>query len=188
MFKGLSQSVGKFSQTIPGRWAKKGLYETVGMEKWLNPKFREELSGLSGMAKAKTMAKGVGIGGALNLGFTLFSVYQGYKENGIIGAAKGGAEMWAYQTAFNAGKAVLGTASSLSVALPLAAAYGTYKFGQAAGRWGKQMQRTEMGAPVVDQFGTVATMRQKSLAAIQNSHLNSRALLGNEGQIIHRMF
>jgi hypothetical protein len=46
----------------------------------------------------------------------------------------------------------------------------------------------ELGGPVMDQFGTLATMRQRSVAAIQNSKLNARSVLSNEATYTYRPY
>ena len=38
----------------------------------------------------------------------------------------------------------------------------------------------DLGTPSIDPFGNNATIRQRSLSAIQNSRLNGRSMLGNE--------
>jgi hypothetical protein len=52
----------------------------------------------------------------------------------------------------------------------------------------KQVRSLELGTPVLDQFGTIATLRQRSLSAIQNSHVNGRMALGNEAALLHSTF
>ena len=46
----------------------------------------------------------------------------------------------------------------------------------------------EMGRPVIDEFGTLATMRQRSMMAIQNSKINGRCGLGNESTYTFRPY
>lgn len=45
--------------------------------------------------------------------------------------------------------------------------------------------RLEMGAPAYDPFGNIATMRQRSIQAIQSSKINGRSALGNEALLFH---
>jgi len=52
----------------------------------------------------------------------------------------------------------------------------------------KQVRALELGTPMNDQFGTIATLRQRSLSAIQNSHVNGRMALGNEAALLHTSF
>jgi hypothetical protein len=50
------------------------------------------------------------------------------------------------------------------------------------------LAKLEMGRPVVDEFGTVATMRQRSVMAIQNSKINGRSGIGNEATYSFRSY
>jgi len=43
----------------------------------------------------------------------------------------------------------------------------------------------QMGTPSVDPFGNNATMRQRSINAIQNSRLNGRTALSNEAALMY---
>ena len=70
-----------------------------------------------------------------------------------------------------------------------AAAYGTYR---AVQKWAdmsinrsKRARRLEFGTPVLDVFGNMATMRMRSLQALQRSSLNGRYALGNEAAFAH---
>ena len=49
----------------------------------------------------------------------------------------------------------------------------------------RQIKSLEMGSPIVDQYGSISTLRQRSLAALQNSHVNGRMALGNEAALLH---
>jgi len=122
------------------------------------------------------------------------SAYQGYQEGGIVGA---GAAVGKHLAA----SYVIGAALSMAK-LPLLGAAGVglmglglFKLGggnvmqMAARPWVrehmKRHQKLEMGTPVVDNYGTVSTMRQRSLAAIQNSHINGRTALGSEAALLY---
>jgi hypothetical protein len=191
----LETPVQKFGQTSVGGIFKRGILETFGWEfkgtqnyGFLGKhspelaKSIEKATGRMGKFKAKTLGKGFR---GLGLGFTLFSAYQGYKEGGIAGAAKETAIMTGYNIAFQAVKTAWSVGSSVPVLGAVAAAYGTYKFGQAAGKYGKRMESLEMGRPIIDNYGTIATLRQRSMQAIQNTHLNGRMAMGNEAFLIH---
>jgi hypothetical protein len=52
----------------------------------------------------------------------------------------------------------------------------------------KQIGSLELGAPIQDPFGTISTLRQRSLSAIQNTHVNGRMALGNEAALLHSNF
>lgn len=116
-------------------------------------------------------------------------IYSGYKEGGIAGAVDAGIENMKMGIAWEVGSAALG-----SGALPIAAAaavvgagaYGYYQFGEAAQRYGRKTRRLEMGGEIIDRFGTISTMRQRSLQALNNTHMNGRMALGNEAMLTHR--
>lgn len=125
--------------------------------------------------------------GGLGLAFTAFSVYQGYQEGGALGAARGGAEAIATSTIANVAFRAVGLAATpLAVVAGVAAAgYGAYRFGEASRAHGKRMRNLEMGSDLVDSFGTMSTMRQRSLNALQSTHLNGRMGFGNEAALMH---
>lgn len=136
--------------------------------------------------------------------FMLWEAYQGYQEGGIVGAAKGVAKGFAYNYALGyasklatvAGAKALGVAAvGAGVGLAGAAGYASLTgtslsnvLSPLARPWvhdyAKKFRNLEMGAPVADPFGTVATMRQRSIMAIQNSRINGRGALGNEALLL----
>ena len=168
----------KFGNTSIGRPFKQG-FEDLGY----HPGLLKELKEAKGFMGKGSKLLGPGIG----LAFTAVSAYQGYKEGGIFGAAKEVGIQYGYNVAFRAAMNAFGGATSLPIATGLAVAYGTYKFGQNAGRYGRKSENLSFNKGFIDEFGTAATMRQRSLQAIQNSHVNSRSLLGGEGEVIHRL-
>lgn len=126
---------------------------------------------------------------------TAYFMYQGYKEGGILGAAKEGAYSIAASTAFQyvgaalggAGMAVVGGAAAIA-----AGGYASYALGEAGRRHASGLRQLEMGQQ--DQMQAAlssagaATMRQRSVMALNNTHLNGRMSLGQEGYLIHRSF
>lgn len=52
----------------------------------------------------------------------------------------------------------------------------------------KRHDRLELATPNLDVFGTVSTMRQRSIQAIQNSKLNGRAALGSEATLTYQPY
>jgi len=139
--------------------------------------------------------------GWMGKAFVGLAAYEGYKEGGAWGAVKGGASSYgtAYASgiAWHAAKAYVATPAFYAAgfaALGAAASYGAYRaFGGTNARlfrpWVKDHMKKnaelEMGAPITDDFGTVATMRQRSLQAIQNSRINGRTALGNEAGLMY---
>jgi len=151
-----------------------------------------------GSAKASHLFKG-GKGAALKMGgkfamkafplaMTGMFAYQGYKEGGITGAVGGVAESIAYSAAFHYMGATLSNPLTWIVAGGAAVGVGAYAAGEKAQAYRRGMKTLEMGANVVDPFGTAATLRQRSLMALQNSKINGRMGLGNEALIMHRSF
>jgi len=125
--------------------------------------------------------------------FTAFAIYSGYKEGGVFGAAKGAASSALSWGAFEMGAAlspgitragVMAAKIALPVGIAAAAGYGYYKTGEEGIKHRKRLRGLEMGADLVDRFGTMTTMRQRSLAAIQNSHTNGRMALGSEALLL----
>jgi len=170
-------------------------YET---EKWLQGggvrggarALRQTLPAFARQAGARGIAKGAwGVikhGGFLNAGFTAWNAIEGYREDGIVGAAKSVAIGGAIQIGMDYAMSTLALGAAFDVAAPLAAiGYGAYRVGKASIARGKRYRNLEMGTPFVDTFGTAATIRQRSLQAIQNSHIGGRMALGNEGALMH---
>lgn len=52
----------------------------------------------------------------------------------------------------------------------------------------KQVRGLELGGPIQDQFGTISTLRQRSLQALQNTHVNGRMAFGQEAALLHSSF
>lgn len=82
-------------------------------------------------------------------------------------------------------------ASGLSLAtIGFAAAYGTYKgvqkWSEASIARSKRARKLEFGGPTLDVFGNMATMRMRSLQALQRSSLNGRYSMGNEAAALHQ--
>jgi hypothetical protein len=122
--------------------------------------------------------------GGLGIAATAWGVYQGYQEGGVFGAAKEvGSQAIGWGILRAATVALSGWATPIAGAAALA--YGGYQFGEAAGRYANKMRNIEMGAPLIDPYGTIATTRQRSLMALQNTHINGRMALGNEGLLMH---
>jgi len=137
--------------------------------------------------------KGVGVGGMLGKlagpAFSAAFIYSAYKEEGVWGAAKETATWAGFNIAQNY---LLGAAGGVGLGITAAAAvgYGAYKFGEASIAHRKGLRNLEMSGGdlnAVESMGA-QTMRQKSLMAINNSHLNARSALGNEAYLTHRTF
>jgi len=140
-------------------------------------------SSLEGKVGAKTLLKAGGslAAKAIFPAMTIYSMYEGFQEGGVLGAAGAGAEAAVMWGSMKAAGAVLG-GSALWVAGGVAAAgYGYYAMGEAAQAHMKRLKHLEMGSAVKDPFGTAATLRSRSIAALNNSSINGRMAIGNEG-------
>jgi hypothetical protein len=141
-------------------------------------------------------------------GFIGLAALQGFREEGLWGAAKGAAESVVWSHAMGQAFNVLGKGARIVGGGMQAAAIGggVALAGGLAASWAtgvnpiafaargqvrehmKKHARVEMGGPVRDQFGTVATMRQRSVQAMQNSKLNGRSAMGSEATYMYRPY
>ncbi len=132
------------------------------------------------------------IGGVASLAYIGYSAYTGYQEGGVWGATKGVAESVAINSIstglFNAAVGAVGSVPLAIGAAAVGGAYGYYRLGEAGQTYAKNLRKLEMGSETVDTFGTAASMRQRSLSAIQNSHVNGRMALGNEAGLMHMSY
>ncbi len=154
-------------------------------------------------AKEKALEAGIGgtIGKFITRGYLAYSVYSGYKEGGIVGAAKGAAENLAWSYGFGAAAPILLGAGVIAGGAAVGVLGGIGFASMSEGvtplqlltrRRVREHQRRhaniEMGAPVNDPHGNLATMRQRSLAAMQNSRLSGMNALGYEAQISYSRY
>jgi len=154
------------------------------------------------------------LGKWMGRGFVGLSAIQGYHDakkqgkSGAWGATKGVAQYAAMNYGFKVATRALGLGSTAGAITAGVAVAGLAQVGmlthmaQSAQGGGlgqflarpavyqhmRQRAMLEMGRPAVDQFGTAATMRQRSLAAIQDSKLNGRVALGNEATLLYRPY
>jgi len=149
-------------------------------------------SGVKGNAWKTAAKRGIGSkmmwargGGALMLGMMAHDVYSGYQEEGLYGAAKGFGSSALTWGVMKAAAAAVGGVTLGVAAVGVGAVAGGYEIGEASQAYAKRMRGVEMGAPVVDPYGSIATTRQRSLAALQNTHINGRMAMGNEGVLMH---
>lgn len=179
-----------FAQSLqasgPGRAFKRGIGRGLGFEYehgvnkgWMGRGL--EKGGKTGMFAHGKMAFAFR---ALGPAMVAHSIYKGYQEGGILGAAKSGATELAFWGAFEVGASIITNPVTIAGAGIAAAGYGYYKAGEASRKHRKRLRNVEMGSDLVDRFGTMTTMRQRSLAAIQNTHINGRGALGSEAAIL----
>jgi len=126
---------------------------------------------------------------SLGLLSTAYFAYTGYQEGGALGAVAGVGE----SIAWSAGIYALGQALPFAapVAIGAAIAGGTYALGEAGRRHHKGLRNLELGGAQIAQAlqtGSIATQRQRSLMALQNTHINGRMSMGNEAMMLHVPF
>jgi len=126
---------------------------------------------------------------------TAYFMIDAYQREGVWGATKEFGYGAAMTSAFHYAGALLGGAAlpvAGVAALGAAAVGGAYVLGEAGRQHMKGLRQLEMGQQ--DQMQAAigsagaATMRQRSLAALNNTHLNGRSALGQEGFLLHRSF
>jgi hypothetical protein len=193
-FAGMNARLG---QSFMGRSLQQGTMESFGwhFEKGASQGFLG-LKNESIKHSMSTVKGGLGLAGrtltkSLGLLSTAYFAYEGYQNEGVWGAAKGIGESIAYSTAFAAASTVLGTAA-LPLAAVAAVGIGTYALAEAGIAHEKGLRELEMGGGdqmqnAVHSAGA-ATARQRSLMALNNTHINGRMSLGNEGFLMHRGF
>lgn len=159
----------------------------VGRSSWNVARHTAKRTGARGVARfaGATAMKSLGVAG------TALFAYQGYKENGALGAAMGVGESILYTAAFRAiGGAVFNPATIVAAGGVLAG-IGIYEAGEAAKNYVKGLGNLEFGGEhMMGALGSAgaATSRQRSMMALQNTHLNGRMALGNEALLSHTSF
>jgi hypothetical protein len=137
--------------------------------------------------------KGNWMGNAVfGVGLTAYAAYSGYKEGGTMGAVKGTASSVVTsgiaRGLWNMAAGSVGAAPMVAGLAVTGAGYGYYRLGEEGQKTMKRYRNLEMGADINDTFGTMSTMRQRSLSAIMNSHVNGRMALGGEASLMHTPF
>ncbi|MBW1802321.1 MAG: hypothetical protein JRJ85_16525 [Deltaproteobacteria bacterium] len=158
----------------------------------------------SGVRWAKE-AYGIGSKGVGRVGgyaFAAYMAYEGYQQDGAWGAAKGLARGAAETYAMGAVWGAIGAPVKAVGAVAATMLAGHAFYNMAAGGPSPQQflarpyvrehqrkhAKLEMGRPVLDQFGSLSTMRSRSVSAIQNSKINGRTGLGNEAALMYRPY
>jgi hypothetical protein len=142
-----------------------------------------------------------GVGRLLGPAITAYSAYQGYKQGGVAGAVVEGGKTVAESYVFGAVMKAIGGFGTIASG----AAFGLGVMGAASAAttggnpimawsrpWVRQhtrnLNRLELGVPITDQFGTIATSRQRAIQAIQSSRINGRSALGNEAALMYQPY
>lgn len=151
----------------------------------------------AGIKGSASFVAGTAFRGLTGPAATLYFAYHGgiftsgYKKGGILGGAASIGETVLLQTAFRAVGGAIFNPFTLTVVAGAAAGYGIYQFGEAAKEHVKSLNRLEFGGgQIMDAIGSAgaATMRQRSVMALQDTHLNGRMAMGNEALLMHTSF
>jgi hypothetical protein len=133
-------------------------------------------------------AAGIGMG-ALGPAFFIGSVAAGFQQDGITGAATAAGSAIAFNTGIKMTASALGSPLAMAAAGIGAIGYGAYKLQKAGRQYEKRLGQLEFGggymSEAINSHGAL-TMRQRSIQALQNTHLNGRMALGNEAAILGR--
>jgi len=138
-----------------------------------------------------TWSRATGVMRLLGPAWIAYRAYEGFKEGGPGGAVKGAAfalgESYLFpHVAHMAGMAALGGAAMLGMQYGMTGAGPLETLTRPLVREHmRKHAKLEMGRPIHDQFGNVATMRQRSVMAIQNSKINGRSALGHEATLAY---
>jgi len=185
-FASVLKAATSFGKTVGGSAFGRGMGRAVGFEykagKSMGFLGRKMPGGMFGAGKFRF---GMRLLGPAFLGA---NIYSGFQEGGVLGAAKEGATELGFWGAFEAGSAILTNPITIAGAGMAAAGYGYYKLGEASRKHRKRLRSLEMGSDLVDRFGTMTTMRQRSLSAMQKSHINGRLAMGNEALLLSGMY
>jgi len=120
--------------------------------------------------------------------------YKGYQEGGAWGAAREVGTHLAFMYMMptigkTVGLAALGGAAVLGMQYGMTGAGPLETLTRPLVREHmRKHAKLEMGRPIHDQFGNVATMRQRSIMAMQNSKINGRSALGHEATLAYRPY
>ena len=153
----------------------------------------------SGFTRAGGLAKHSLLGRVAGPAYLAYAGYEGYKKEGVWGAAKGIGTA-AIET-YMIGRLFASPAGPIALAALATAAtvegMGRFirdpeAFGGMKGwvrpwtsEYHKKTKSVQMGGEIVDPHGMNATMRQRSLLAIQNSRLNARSGIGHEAAMTY---
>lgn len=145
-------------------------------------------SGFYKLGARRSLAGMVGRGIMKGIGPAFF-LYQAATEGlgeavktSVIYGAAWGAGRWAL------GKIGLGLASPLTIGAGLiaGAALGGRQALIAGRKYNQDIRAVSFGNAMPDTYGTIGTMRQAAVNAIQSSKLNGRSILGAEASLLHQ--
>lgn len=164
-------------------------HEAAGWAKDLYGIQQPQHGAIGAVSKATGMGKYLRF---LGPAFLAYSAYEGYQQGGVGGAigsiVSTTIETYAMGVAYSAVGGVTGVLGGMALGAGVAYAAGVRPHMLArpwVDEYAKKNARIEMATPIMDEYGTVATMRQRSMRAIQNSRVNGRTALGNEAALTY---
>lgn len=178
---GIRGTLGRLSNSTMGQYVGRSLKETIGFVYE-----GKKSQGFLGMKGGSFLGKAFG---ALNVAVTAGAVIQGAQRGGFVGAAEAGFEQAAWGLGANMIMGGVFNPAAWVAAAGLGAAYGGFKFGQAATRHRKDLRKSEFISPnSMNVIDGAYTDRARSLAALNNSSMNGRMAIGNEAQYLHTSY
>jgi hypothetical protein len=180
-FKSQARAVGKGTFGL----AKKGRFVQAG--KYLGKQGARAWAGVGAGKGALKFAGSTALKSLPLVGTALMAAH-GYSQEGMWGAAKGVGESIMWGAGFRMATTALTNPLVLGAGLAAGIGFGTYALGEAGRAHADRLRKTEMIAEgAVDALGSVgaATGRQRSMMALNNTHLNGRMAMGNEGVLMH---
>jgi hypothetical protein len=179
------------------RSVKQGVAETFG---WSYKKgVSQGFLGIKGARAAQKVAIAAGkrapgiagtvFGHTFGAGVGAFFIYNAYRREGLGGAVKEAATFSAINAGLSFAGGVLTNPFVLAGAAVAATGYAGYQLGEFSRQKHKQMRELELGggavAGAINNSIGIATARQRSMMALQNTHLNYRSAIGNEAVLYH---
>lgn len=129
---------------------------------------------------------------SLGLITTGYFAYEGFRQEGAWGAAKGVGESVVYGSLGRLAIQSIMNPVTATLAASAAIGYAGYSLGEAGRRYGASLRNLEMGGDenminAVNSYGA-STMRQRAASMLNNSHSNRRFALGNEAALFHASY
>ena len=143
----------------------------------------EKFLGMKGVGKRALPV----LGSIVSLADAVHWTHKGWSEGGVVGAGKGFLKAAAFNVGINLGLRAIGSYPALALLATTGAA--AYHVASEVSRDLKTYNNRSLPLMTGDMSAfktqSAASMRQRSLQAIQRSHLNARSVLGNEAAYQH---
>ena len=171
----------EWSKTGKAPFAYKGhiFQDNAATNKFFGQKAGQKLAG-------KALTRGLPVVGAVaSLAWTGSAAVRGYKTGGVGGAVKGAATEVGYFAAMHAVTRLAGPMYPILLAHGVATAAAFNKLQKNMAASPRHLPYNITGDMTAFSTGQAYSMRQRSMQAIQKSHLNARSALGNEANYMH---